>query len=98
MKNVKMKSLLLISIAIFTFPNFAEEQKRVIRIDTDLGGQVCWYDNQKYSQGAIIKIDEHSLVCELKSINQPNGSLVWLKLDINGMPIYPKTPARISIN
>lgn len=93
-----MKNLLLISIAIFTSPNLADEQKQVIRIDTDLNGQVCWYQNKKFSQGAIIKIDQHHLICELKSINQPNGPLAWFKTDDNGLPIYPKPQTRITIN
>lgn len=93
-----MKNLLLIFISIGTFAIFADEQKQVIRIDTDLNGQVCWYQNEKFSQGAIIKIDQHHLICELKSINQPNGPLAWFKTDDNGLPIYPKPQTRITIN
>jgi hypothetical protein len=96
--KILMKNLLLIFISIGTFAIFADEKKRVIRIDTDLNGQVCWYQNEKFSQGAIIKTDQHHLICELKSINQPNGALAWFKTDDNGLPIYPKPPARITIN
>jgi hypothetical protein len=96
--KILMKNLLLIFISIGTFAIFADEQKQVIRIDTDLNGQVCWYQNQKFSQGAIIKTEQHHLICELKSINQPNGPLAWFKTDDNGLPIYPKPQTRITIN
>jgi len=49
----------------------------------------CWYDNKRYSEGALIQIHSFTLVCSTKFPQHNNSQLTWLKLDKEGNPIYP---------
>lgn len=58
----------------------------------------CWYDNKRYSEGALLQVHSITLVCAAKHPQHNNSQLMWLKLDKQGNLIYPKKPATITVN
>ncbi|ASM56047.1 MULTISPECIES: YnjH family protein [Pseudoalteromonas] len=58
----------------------------------------CWYDNKRYSEGALIQIHSFTLICGAKFVQHNNSQLIWLKLDKQGNAIYPTKPATITVN
>ena len=58
----------------------------------------CWYDNKRYSEGAILQVHSVTLICAAKYPQHNNSQLIWLKLDKQGNLIYPKKPATITVN
>ena len=61
-------------------------------------GRSCWYDNKRYSEGALIQIHSFILLCALKTPDHNNSQLIWLKIDKQGNAIYPKKPKTITVN
>lgn len=76
----------------------AKNTKAHLLIEPETLQHVCWYQDKKYSEGAILQVAEILLVCSLKDKNQPNGKLGWFKLDDKGNVIYPKKPSKITVN
>ena len=58
----------------------------------------CWYDDKRYSEGALLQVHSITLACAAKYPQHNNSKLIWLKLDKQGNPIYPKKPATITVN
>jgi len=58
----------------------------------------CWYDDKRFSEGALISVQTFTLLCSAKNPNQTNGALMWLKLNEQGKVIYPKRPKKITVN
>jgi len=58
----------------------------------------CWYDNKRYSEGALIQIHSFTLLCGAKTPEHNNSQLIWLKIDKQGNAIYPKKPKTITVN
>lgn len=75
----------------------AKDKKPNVWVNSETVQPVCWYQDKKYSEGAILQVAETSLVCALKDKNQPNGQLGWFKLDDKGNVIYPQKTSKISI-
>jgi len=61
-------------------------------------GSSCWYDNKRYSEGALIQIHSFTLLCGSKNPQHSNSQLIWLKIDKQGNAIYPTTPKTITVN
>ena len=90
--------LLYTALLSSSFVTLANEKNKHLWVETDVNNRVCWYQDKKYSQGALLVVNEYTLVCELKYPQQTNGPLAWLKVDKNGNPIYPKPIKRITVN
>jgi hypothetical protein len=58
----------------------------------------CWYDNKRYSEGALIQIHSFTLICGTKIPQHNNSPLIWLKLDKQGHAIYPSKSRTITVN
>jgi len=58
----------------------------------------CWYDNKRYSEGALIQIHSFTLSCGAKTPEHNNSQLIWLKIDKQGNTIYLKKPKTITVN
>lgn len=58
----------------------------------------CWYDNKRYSEGALLQIHSFTLICGAKYPQHSNSQLMWLKLDKEGNPIYPPKRKKITVN
>ncbi|WP_404343188.1 DUF1496 domain-containing protein [Pseudoalteromonas mariniglutinosa] len=61
-------------------------------------GQFCWYDDKRYSEGAVIIAAKQRLVCAAKQLNYNNSELSWLPQDENGNIVYPKQSKSIRVN
>lgn len=60
--------------------------------------QVCWYQEKRYSEGAVIEMQGQLRVCANKEPNQSNGSLMWLPMDEEGRAVYPRQNKKIRVN
>ncbi len=61
--------------------------KPVIGINgSEVAKRVCYYQDQAYSQGAILQVGEHYLICQAENDFETNGSLSWRAL----IPAVPK--------
>ncbi len=58
----------------------------------------CWYDNKRYTEGALIQVHSFTLLCGAKNPQQNNSQLIWLKIDKQGNAIYPSQPKKITVN
>lgn len=76
----------------------AKETKTHLLLEAETFQHVCWYQDKKYSEGAIIEVGSTLLICAIKHKNQPNSQLGWFKLDEKGNVIYPKKPTKITVN
>ncbi|TMP39487.1 DUF1496 domain-containing protein [Pseudoalteromonas rubra] len=59
---------------------------------------VCWYQDLRYTQGAIIKQVDKLYVCGHRYANQPQSPLMWLKLDENGDPVRVEMKGKIRVH
>lgn len=96
---MKLINVFALGLPLYLVANFAvaNESKAKVWINGDSLQQVCWYQDKKYSEGAIIEVAKLTLMCTRKDKNQPNGQLGWLKLDDKGNIIYPTQKSKISI-
>ncbi|WP_462159843.1 DUF1496 domain-containing protein [Pseudoalteromonas sp. GB56] len=94
------KTLFLVAIFISAHLS-ANEPKRANVIvgagDALSPAQVCWYKEQRYSEGAIVLMGNTNKVCALKYPSQPNGPLVWLSMDDQGQALYPQKKSKLSV-
>ncbi|MEM0515915.1 DUF1496 domain-containing protein [Pseudoalteromonas sp. YIC-827] len=58
----------------------------------------CWYQGQRYSEGALLIMEEVLKICARKHPHEENGSLIWRRVDTKGEPIYPQSQNRIRVN
>lgn len=59
---------------------------------------VCWYKDDKYSEGALLVMADKLFICASKFDNQTNAQLVWRMADDNGHVIPNKPKKSIRIN
>ncbi|MDO2948293.1 DUF1496 domain-containing protein [Aeromonas simiae] len=41
------------------------------------GERVCWYAEQRYSEGAVLNLPEGALICAPQNEQESNGPLMW---------------------
>ncbi len=58
----------------------------------------CWYQGQRYSEGALLIMEEVLKICARKHPQEENGSLMWRSVDAKGEPIYPRLQNKIRVN
>ncbi|MEJ6476367.1 DUF1496 domain-containing protein [Pseudoalteromonas piscicida] len=93
-----MKFLLgLITICLISLPTLAKTPAE-LRLYGELPKQVCWYQGQSYSEGALLIQFDMLFVCAPKKYNEENSKLVWLKADASGNPIRPEISDKIRVN
>lgn len=61
-------------------------------------GDICWYDNKRYSEGALLQVQSFILVCATSNPQHDNSELIWLKLNKKGKVVYPTKPKTITVN
>lgn len=81
-----MKLYLTTLIALFSLPAAANvttlPAKPVIGINaSEVGKRVCYYQDQAYSDGAIVQIDAYYMICSAANDYETNGVLKWHQLD-----------------
>jgi len=100
-----MRILIIIAICfasvIYSTNSFSNNQKPALFLDASkpLNDQrLCWYENKRYSEGAVIIMAERQVICTAKIPNQNNSDLSWLMLNEQGEIIYPKARKTIRVN
>ncbi|TMO72216.1 DUF1496 domain-containing protein [Pseudoalteromonas sp. S3785] len=94
--------LFIFTIALTLSPSSdAKTVKTHSIIDTNEvinAGNICWYDNKRYSEGAPVQVHSFTLVCAASNPQHNNSKLIWLKLDKKGNLVYPIKPKTIRVN
>ncbi|MEF1290786.1 DUF1496 domain-containing protein [Vibrio sp. M260118] len=104
-----MKLYIASLIALLSLPVMANTTslpaKPVIGINaSEVGKRVCYYQDQAYSNGAIIQIDEYYMICSAANTYEKNGVLKWNRLDdfqaekATQQPQSEKPKKRYSVN
>ncbi|WP_394127341.1 DUF1496 domain-containing protein [Vibrio hepatarius] len=96
-------SLVLVSPVMATI--ITTPAKPVIGINaSEIAKRVCYYQDQAYSDGAILQVGEHYMVCKEANDFETNGALKWVHLDSNSATEQqesdqaPKAGKRYSVN
>ncbi|KPH93790.1 hypothetical protein AMS58_15505 [Pseudoalteromonas porphyrae] len=100
MRILTMVGLCFISV-IYSTNSVGNNQKATFLInpgDLISNQNICWFDDKRYSEGAIIYMSDTRVICTPKNPSQSNSSLSWLMIDEKGNIIYPKKVNKISIN
>jgi len=50
-------------------------------VDGNIGKRVCYYQDQAYSEGALLQVGEMYMVCQAANKFETNGQLKWIKLE-----------------
>ncbi|MFM2589524.1 DUF1496 domain-containing protein [Vibrio sp. TBV020] len=104
-----MKPFPLLALAMISLPTFANiittPAKPVIGINaSEVAKRVCYYQDQAYSDGAILQVGEHYMLCTNANDFETNGALKWVQLGSNSVPVQetteqpPKAGKRYSVN
>ncbi|BED91077.1 DUF1496 domain-containing protein [Pseudoalteromonas sp. MM1] len=100
MRHIMSLFIFLIAFTL-AFNSYAKTLKTHSIIDANEiinSGDICWYDNKRYSEGALIQVQSFVLVCAAINSQQNNRELIWLKLNKNGNVVYPAKPKTITVN
>ena len=92
------KEFCVVILLTFSSQVFAKQTKTNVWVESELSSHICWYQNKRYSEGAIIDVAEFKLICEKEKTSQKNSKLKWLKINKEGQIVYPKELKRITIN
>ena len=60
--------------------------------------QICWFENKRYSEGAIIMMADVRVICTAKNPNHNNSALTWLMLNDKNEVIYPTATKKIRVH
>lgn len=86
---------------IFSVNSFSNSQKATILLNPydQFSQQVtCWFEDKRYSEGAIIMMANTRVICAPKTPNHSNSALSWLMLNDKNEIIYPQTAKTIRVN
>lgn len=50
-------------------------------VDGNVGKRVCYYQDQAYSEGALLQVGELYMICQAANNFETNGQLKWVQLD-----------------
>ncbi len=93
--------VLCFSSIIYSSNSFSNNQKPALFLDASkplTDQRVCWYKNDRYSEGAIVIMAERQVICTAKNPNNNNSELSWLMLNEQGEIAYPKARKTIRVN
>ncbi|TFH92831.1 DUF1496 domain-containing protein [Vibrio ouci] len=86
-----MTRFILVTLALLCFPTMATiittPAKPVIGINaSEIAKRACYYQDQAYSDGAILQVGEHYMVCKAANDFETNGALKWVQLEARSAP------------
>lgn len=104
-----MTRFILVTLALVSWPTMANiiatPAKPVIGINaSEIAKRVCYYQDQAYSDGAILQVGEHYMVCKEANDFETDGALKWVHLETGSAPEQqesqqvPKAGKRYSVN
>ena len=50
-------------------------------VDGNVGKRVCYYQDQAYSEGALLQVGELYMICQAANKFETNGQLKWVQLE-----------------
>ena len=78
--------------------NAAPTQKDSVIITPASTELVCWYQDKRFSEGAIIMMETTRVICTARNQFESNGRLAWRMINDQGQIIYPtKQSKKITI-
>ncbi|TGE85258.1 DUF1496 domain-containing protein [Pseudoalteromonas sp. KS88] len=86
---------------IYSVNSFGDNLKTTLLLNPqDVINQqsVCWFDDKRYSEGAVVIMANLKVICTAKKPQHNNSSLMWLMLSDENEIIYPKAPKTIRVN
>lgn len=84
--------------SVNSFSNTPETRLFLTTQDALTQHAICWYEDKRYSEGAIISMANIRLICAAKNPNHNNSALSWLMLNEKNEVIYPQKPKTIRVN
>ncbi|TMX47351.1 DUF1496 domain-containing protein [Vibrio sp. Hep-1b-8] len=80
-----MKSYLPLLLVVMPFSaqanTISTTAKPIIAVNAgEIGKRVCYYQDQAYSDGAILQVGEHYMICSAANDFETNGALKWSPL------------------
>ncbi|MDN3380357.1 MULTISPECIES: DUF1496 domain-containing protein [unclassified Pseudoalteromonas] len=84
--------------SVNSFSNTPEARVLLTPQDALSQHAICWYEDKRYSEGAIINMANVRLICTVKNPNHNNSPLSWLMLNDKNEVIYPPRAKTIRVN
>ncbi|MFY8328997.1 DUF1496 domain-containing protein [Pseudoalteromonas sp. ZZD1] len=84
--------------SVNSFSNTSEARLLLTPEDALTQHAICWYEDKRYSEGAIISLANVRLMCAAKNPNHNNSALRWLILNDKNEVIYPPRTKTIRVN
>ncbi|WP_391089677.1 DUF1496 domain-containing protein [Vibrio sp. NH-UV-68] len=81
-----MKSIFFALLSLIAQPSMASiittPARPVIGINaSEMTKRICYYQDQAYSEGAVIQVGDYYMVCAAAKEFETNGALMWRQLD-----------------
>lgn len=82
-----MKPYLLLVCAAMSLPTLANTVittpgRAIVGVNAgEVAKRVCYYQDQAYSDGAILQIDQYYIICTAANDFETNGALKWRQLN-----------------
>ncbi len=80
-----MKKLLLAVPFIFSSALLAKSISTPatvpVVVDSNIGKRVCYYQDQAYSEGALLQVGDLYMICKAANKFETNGQLKWIQLE-----------------
>ncbi|TMP85671.1 DUF1496 domain-containing protein [Pseudoalteromonas ruthenica] len=95
-----MRTALVVLITLMFAPQGVADTKKTkthVWVDAQ-HTSVCWYEERRYSEGAVIDMFGAPKICARKYPNQDNGALIWRAVDKQGHPVYPEQQGKIRVH
>lgn len=84
--------------SVNSFSNTPETKLYLTPQDALTQQAICWFEDKRYSEGAIINMANVRLICAAKNPNHNNSALSWLMLNDKNEVIYPPKAKTIRVN
>ncbi len=80
MKKFILAALLILSPVVFAKTVSTPAAVPVV-VDGNVGKRVCYYQDQAYSEGALLQVGELYMICQAANKFETNGQLKWVQLE-----------------
>ena len=105
MQRLNMRILSIIGVCficfIYSVSSFSNTPKTTLLLTPQEAidqHSICWFEDKRYSEGAIILMANVRMICTAKTPSHSNSPLTWLMLNEQNEIIYPSAPKTIRVN
>ena len=85
---MKVNSALALFFVTFSVSSSPTQKDSVI-IAPSSTEAVCWYQDKRFSEGAIIMMETTRVICTARNQFESNGRLAWRMINDQGQILYP---------